>query len=217
MNSLVEIEKMLKHYRLPQDRAQELSDAIDFAKSHEEIDAALDLANEVLDASGIEAIREEGAHVDRYYMDITGLYVNVGDPYIPTVIYDTENSEFLINQGYGDFVEARDRTAKRADRFSEDRIPEGYKEIAPKDLVKYLAAHGGSYAEQGRFSAAQRVGDDVELGEDNTVLVGDKTLVGPFYAKTQDKWKGWFTGQHDPMKFIVRETVTNKSSSNEWF
>jgi hypothetical protein len=84
--------------------AQEFKNA---CGNHEAVDLALDNANAAMHAHGVEAI--EGDHqVDRYYYNIVALYVNTGDTYNPTVIYETENERFLV-WTFGDWVEANER------------------------------------------------------------------------------------------------------------
>lgn len=56
---------------------------------------------------GIEAI-EGDYQVDRYYYNIVALYVNTGDSYNPTVLYETENERFLV-WTMGDWVEKNER------------------------------------------------------------------------------------------------------------
>lgn len=69
------------------------------------VDRILILCDENMEgAYGVEAIRREDYQVDNYYHNIVALYVNVGDPYSTTVVYDTEEEEFFIC-GYGDWVE----------------------------------------------------------------------------------------------------------------
>ena len=72
------------------------------AETHEDIDKAMDKANEILAGYGVEVIR--GQYVNRYYGDINALFVNMGDTYAPTVIYDTEKEMFLV-MSWGDLVE----------------------------------------------------------------------------------------------------------------
>lgn len=53
--------------------------------------------NRALDAHGVEAIsRADGRWVDRYFGDTKLLYVNMGDPYIATVIYNVARRAFAI-------------------------------------------------------------------------------------------------------------------------
>jgi len=70
--------------------------------SHEEIDNTLEAINEVLSGFGVEAINDNDFY--GYYADISLLYVNMGDTYTPTIIYDTRNDEFLACS-WGDVVE----------------------------------------------------------------------------------------------------------------
>ncbi len=81
--------------------------AIDGAETHEDVDATLELANDVLGkgrAFGTEALPVEGAHVDGYYREFIALYVNVGDPYRATLCYDTDAGDFFVG-GWGSFLE----------------------------------------------------------------------------------------------------------------
>lgn len=73
---------------------------------HAAVDHALDLANTLLHADGVEAIN--GKHVDGYYQDIVALYVNMGDPYIPTLLYNTVTESFYLG-GWGNWVESHER------------------------------------------------------------------------------------------------------------
>ncbi len=66
------------------------------------IDLLLTACNEVLGGYGIEAIR--GSWVDRYYGDTRYLFVNMGETYAETVIYDTERGVFSL-ASWGDVVE----------------------------------------------------------------------------------------------------------------
>ena len=59
--------------------------------------------NKLIDGHGVEAIRGE-YHVDNYHHDIVATYVNTGDSYSPTVLYETETGRFLVTT-FGDWVE----------------------------------------------------------------------------------------------------------------
>jgi hypothetical protein len=65
---------------------------------------AMEMFNELLDGFGVEAIRSEGEHVDNYHFDIVATYVNMGDTYNTTVVYDTIDKRFMVTS-WGDFVE----------------------------------------------------------------------------------------------------------------
>ena len=66
--------------------------------------AALDLVNKVIRGFGVEAVRGEGYEVDRYYYDCIALYVNTGDTYNVTVLYDTERNKFYVTS-WGEWYE----------------------------------------------------------------------------------------------------------------
>ena len=70
------------------------------------INAAMELANEILQGSGVECI---WGYADpnsiREAPDIE--YVNMGDPYAPTVIYDRVTGRFLWGECWGNIVERR--------------------------------------------------------------------------------------------------------------
>ena len=67
------------------------------------VDKALAEIDEIIDGHGVEAIR--GAWVDNYYGDVVGLYVNTGDTYNNTVVYDTTEDRFDVTT-MGDWVES---------------------------------------------------------------------------------------------------------------
>lgn len=68
--------------------------------------AALD---ELLGAYGVEALRVEGAWVDRYHGDIVASYLNLGDTYATTLLLDHERQRWRLTS-WGDFYEAREAT-----------------------------------------------------------------------------------------------------------
>lgn len=85
--------------------AKKLSRLMKTADGHDDVDAALDEANKLIDGYGVEAINSECARsFDRYYMNIVLLYVNLGNTYRTTIAYDTIESAFLITS-WGDWSE----------------------------------------------------------------------------------------------------------------
>jgi len=68
-----------------------------------DVDTGLEKANKLLDGYGIESIRAEGAW-DKYFGDIAALYVNMGDPYVGTALYDVDANRWWIG-GWGDWLE----------------------------------------------------------------------------------------------------------------
>lgn len=70
-------------------------------------DVVLTMANSLLHGYGVESCRDERAWVDSYYGDTIALYVNTGETYDTTLLYDTEAKEFLVIS-WGDWYEAWD-------------------------------------------------------------------------------------------------------------
>lgn len=69
---------------------------------HRKVDLVMEALDEVLEGHGVEAIR--GEYVDSYHGDIQAVYVNMGESYQCTVIYDCRDSCFRVTS-WGDFVE----------------------------------------------------------------------------------------------------------------
>lgn len=72
------------------------------ADTQEKVERALDIINYLLDGYGVEAVR--GEYVDQYYLDVNILYINMGDTYVPTILYDTLECEFHA-RSWGDYVD----------------------------------------------------------------------------------------------------------------
>lgn len=70
-----------------------------------DIELELNAINELLEGYGVEAIQFENYHVDNYWYGTVGLFINMGDTYNPTIVYDVENKEYLLTS-WGDFYEA---------------------------------------------------------------------------------------------------------------
>lgn len=75
------------------------------------VDEALDTANRLTSAHGVAAIR--GKYVDRYFGEIVALYVNMGDSYAGTLLFNTITKRFSLTS-WGDFVE------KNSERYKID-------------------------------------------------------------------------------------------------
>lgn len=87
--------------------AEVLAAHIRDARSHEEVDKAMDLFNEEVEGFGVEGIRGD-YWVDSFYGDIVALYVNMGDTYNGTLLYETETGRFMLTT-WGDWVEKNQR------------------------------------------------------------------------------------------------------------
>ena len=64
----------------------------------------IEAINEVLRGYGIESIRKEGGFVSHYWQDTQFLYVNMGDTYAPTILYDTRKDIYIVSD-FGTIVE----------------------------------------------------------------------------------------------------------------
>lgn len=73
-------------------------------KGTDGLDEFMEIANLCMRGFGVEPIRVTGK-CDRYWGDTDLLYVNMGDTYIPTLIYDTRSGKFSFRP-WGDVVEA---------------------------------------------------------------------------------------------------------------
>ena len=90
--------------KLEYEDARRLLDLVDKVNSDRDVEHVMEIANEMLDGHGVEALNDERAHRDSFWQDAIASYVNLGDPYVTTILYDTENSTFLIGN-WGDFLE----------------------------------------------------------------------------------------------------------------
>ena len=76
------------------------------AGRHKVVDSTLELISRKIGGYGVEAI--EGNWHDRYYQNIVALYVNMGDVYDATILYNTVTNAFSVTT-VGDFVEHNER------------------------------------------------------------------------------------------------------------
>jgi len=97
----------IKHGDSTETDLKAIANAIENAYNHRLVDEALELANKVIGGSGVEAIR--GAWHSNYYQDIVLLYVNTGDTYSASVVYDAVANRWYPGASYGDLVEKVDR------------------------------------------------------------------------------------------------------------
>ncbi len=69
------------------------------------VDAILEKINERIGGFGVESI-EGDYQVDRHYFNIVLLYVNKGDTYAETLLYETNTGTFYVGS-WGDWVERK--------------------------------------------------------------------------------------------------------------
>ena len=74
--------------------------------SPDRIDCILTACNELIDGHGTESIEVSSElFQDRYYWNSIGIYVNLGDTYITTIIYNTVDQLFEITN-WGDYYQS---------------------------------------------------------------------------------------------------------------
>ena len=65
-------------------------------------DVAMDYSDHVMEGFGVEHV--EGSELDAYWRTTRLLYVNMGDPYDATLLFDPQLDRFLLGS-WGDYVE----------------------------------------------------------------------------------------------------------------
>ena len=108
---------------LPNKDAVRFSDRTREAEGDPEaVDELLEDLNEAVGGHGIQEITGN-YQVDKYYRDIALLYVNLGDTYDATVLYDTEEKKFLIGS-WGGWVEEHEKEDVEEDGDEEEEEEE---------------------------------------------------------------------------------------------
>lgn len=68
----------------------------------------LNAIDSLLQAHGVENIRQSNVDHDSYWFDTRAIYVNMGDSYVNTVLYDIRRYRYEIIS-VGDFIEREER------------------------------------------------------------------------------------------------------------
>jgi hypothetical protein len=71
----------------------------------------MELIDKILRGFGIEAIILPNIWIDNYWMDNCGIYVNTGETYSMTILFDTDKKEFICTS-WGDFYETLESRLK---------------------------------------------------------------------------------------------------------
>jgi hypothetical protein len=103
----VNVKNVMEWFGVDDVAARHIANNVRNAQDAEDVDIVLDLVNEYIRGHGVEAIRGD-YHVDNYYFDIVALYVNTGDAYSPTLLYETDTDRFMLTT-WGDWVERNER------------------------------------------------------------------------------------------------------------
>ncbi len=96
---------LMEAFRLNEAEAQGLYTRLHLAVSDREVSEALEYASKVIGGHGVGVV---GAADHRawstYWQDILIAFVNMGDPYRRTILYDVRKGKFAIG-AWGDWVE----------------------------------------------------------------------------------------------------------------
>lgn len=143
-------EKIAAIFKVSPENAKVITAAIrkaDHSGDPSDVDEALEVANQILKGYGVEPLR--GEFRGGYYGDTEALYINFGDTYDNTLLYDTRTEKWFVTT-WGDFVE------KHPSRFRENPPEDirpyavtetrfvgrkGMKIISPKDVLTFIRPH----------------------------------------------------------------------------
>lgn len=78
-----------------------------------DLELKLNAINELLEGFGVENITIENSWINSFWQDTIALYINMGDTYSTTILYDTEEQSFEITS-YDDFLEMRENTEEKS-------------------------------------------------------------------------------------------------------
>lgn len=133
--SLNELRQVIKSVIKEQSEfeGKKLQDVVNNLNGHKKIiepdmvDEIMEILNDRMGGFGIEALR--GDVNDKYYGDVIALYIDMGDTYARTVIYDTQEKEFHL-KSWGDFMENYEGSEVEGwdDEEEEDPDVEGWQE-----------------------------------------------------------------------------------------
>lgn len=91
--------------------SKDIIDLVNFASHLNTLDVyindIMNVINTIMEGYGFEHLENEHMWISHYWMYTIGLYVNMGDTYDETIVYDTSNNEFS-NQSWGSFMESFD-------------------------------------------------------------------------------------------------------------
>ncbi len=90
------LKNIQKFLGLEEDEAKEIAKELKRAAGDPAaVDTILEKVNERLGDFGVESIEGE-YQVDRYYLNIVLLYINKGDTYGETLLYETDTGKFYV-------------------------------------------------------------------------------------------------------------------------
>jgi len=88
-------------------QAKELLKLMEYPGSPQKVTTNMEKIDKLIGGYGIEVIKGEEEN-NKYYRDIIAEYVNMGDTYITTILFDVDERKFLLTS-VGDWHEQKER------------------------------------------------------------------------------------------------------------
>lgn len=101
------IETIMKRLGITRSKAFDIKYCMTHVSTNDSISNAMNEINKILDGYGVESIRVNDTH-SYYWQDIGLLYVNFGDTYDQTILYDVDKNRFEA-LSWGDWVEYNEK------------------------------------------------------------------------------------------------------------
>jgi len=153
-----------------------LARKLNSARGERAVERVLDEADEVLKTFGVETIWEKGE-----YDDPAALYLNTGDTYNATLVYDIDEDELYVGT-WGDWVEEAERGGRQIRASAPDRT------AAPQDPLDYKVGDRvmDRWMGKGTVTEVDRKGLTIEWdnGDVSHPMVGSAML-----SKDRGVWK----------------------------
>jgi hypothetical protein len=103
-----ELGDILRHeYGESRGPAGAIKDVMERTGRNRSVERSMDRISDLLKGYGVEAIRGD-TWEGSFWTDCVALYVNMGDTYVPTVLYDVNKDVFRVTS-WGDWVEINQR------------------------------------------------------------------------------------------------------------
>lgn len=103
---------LMDRFKIDAKVAKEIISIIKSSTGGRSAEAAMAKIDKLIEGYGVESLQPENAHVNSFWLSTVALYVNMGDTYTATIIYDTENKKWYLTT-WGDFLEIWERKNKR--------------------------------------------------------------------------------------------------------
>ena len=138
--------------------------------------------NDLVNGYGVESIKTDDGGVRGYWLDVIGAYVNMGDAYAPTVVFDARTNEWLITS-WGDVMEDYENNKEPEDEELEELEDETYNE----DLEEFFIMDKPMVVRKFRPEETDKVKAEVERIYSNVINLGfSKEDVAKLYAESDN-------------------------------